>query len=187
MSRSSLRLAVGVGVAVLSVSVARGQTPLAPPMKDFVAAAAQSDHFEIVEGHTAVAQSHDPRVRAFAQQMIKAHTRTSEALQVAAMKAGMDRLPSGLNGDQQKMLTELQSQRGPEFNRTYLKQQYIAHDEALVLERAYAEGGDNVDVRQAAASAVPSSSAIWRWPSDFGVKWVALEGKSRKASLRRVA
>ncbi len=155
MSSFSPRLAIGLGVAVLAVSVVRAQTLLAPPMRDFVAAAAQSDQFEIVEGQTVLAQSHDPRVRVFAEEMIKEHTRTSKALQAAAVKAGMGSLPGGLNGDQQKMLTALQSQRGPAFDRTYLKQQAIAHDEALVLEQAYAARGDNADVRQAAASTVP--------------------------------
>ena len=155
MSRSSLRLAMGVSVAVVSVWGAQAQTPMVPLTKDFVAAAAQSDHFEIVEGRTALAQTHDPRVRAFAQEMIKAHTRTSEALQAAARTAGMDRLPSGLNGDQQKMLSALQSQRAPEFDHTYLEQQAMAHSEALVVERAYAAQGDNADLRRAAASAVP--------------------------------
>ena len=146
---------MGVSVAALSVWGASAQTPLVPPTEDFVAAAAQSDHFELVEARTVLAQTHDPRVRAFAQEMVKAHTRTSEVLKTAAMKAGMDRLPSGLNGDQQKMLSALQSQRGSEFDHTYLKQQAIAHSEALVVQRAYADHGDNADVRQAAASAVP--------------------------------
>ena len=155
MPKASLWLTMALSVAVLAVPAARAHTPLVPPSKDFVAAAAQSDHFEILEGRTVLAQSHDARVRAFAQEMVKAHNRTSDALQSAAKKAGMGGLPSGINGDQAKMLTALQSQKGPEFDRTYLKQQSIAHDEALVLQRAYAAQGDNADLRQAAASAVP--------------------------------
>ena len=155
MSRSSLRLSTGVAFIVLAVSSAKAQTQMVASTKDFVTAAAQSDRFEIVEGRTAEAQTKDQRVRAFALEMIQAHTRTSQVLQVAAARAGMDMLPKGLNGDQQKWLTSLQSQRGPEFDRTYLKQQLVAHSEALVVEQAYAMQGANADVRQAARSAVP--------------------------------
>ena len=150
-----LRLAVASAAAILSVTGARAQTPMVASTKDFVVAAGQSDHFEIVEGRTALAQTHDARVRAFAQQMIQAHTRTSQTLQAAALKAGVPVSSESLNGDQQKMLSALQSQRGPEFDRTYLKQQSVAHGEALVVQQAYAAEGANADVRQAAASAVP--------------------------------
>ena len=81
--------------------------------KDFVEAAAQSDHFEIVEAQTALAQTHDPRVRAFARQMIPAHTETSQVLQQAARRAGLPPPPMSLSGDQQRLLGALQSQRGP--------------------------------------------------------------------------
>ena len=154
MSRSPLRLATGLAVAILSLSGAKAQTAMVPPTKDFVAAAAQSDHFEIVEARTALAQTRDPHVRAFAQEMIQAHTRTSQALQAAASKAGVE-TPEGLSGDQQKMLSALQSQRGPEFDRTYMKQQAIAHRQAYVVQQAYAAHGADPDVRQAARSAVP--------------------------------
>ena len=87
--------------------------------------------------------------------MIKAHSGASEALQAAVTKAGMGGLPKGLSGDQQKMLGALQSQSGPDFDHVYLKQQALAHDEALVVEQAYAARGDNGDIRQAAASTVP--------------------------------
>ncbi len=123
--------------------------------KDFVEAAAQSDHFEIVEAQTALAQTHDPRVRAFARQMIPAHTETSQVLQQAARRAGLPPPPMSLSGDQQRLLGALQSQRGPEFDRTYARQQALAHQEALTVEQAYARQGANGDVREAARSAVP--------------------------------
>ncbi len=155
MWKSSLRIATGVTVAILSVAGAKAQTPMVASTKDFITAAAQSDHFEIVEGQTALTQTHDPRIRAFAQHMIQAHIRTSQALQAAAVKAGMATLPSGLSGDQQKLLGALQSQRGSEFDHTYLKQQALAHRVALVVEQAYAAQGEDREVRQVARSAVP--------------------------------
>ncbi len=150
-----LRSMASAALALLSGSVAAAQTPMVASTKDFVQAAAESDHFEIVEARTALAQSHDSHVRAFAEQMIPAHAETSRALQQAAVKAGLAPPSMGLGGDQQKLLSALQSQRGADFDRTYAKQQVLAHQAALVVEQAYAEHGDDTDVRQAARSAVP--------------------------------
>ena len=156
MPGSNLKGAAAVALALLCGSVARAQTPMAPTTRDFVQAAAESDHFEILEARTALTQSHDPRVLAFARQMIRAHVDTSRALQQAALKAGLEPPPPmALSGDQQKLLSALQSQRGSEFDHAYLKQQVLAHQEALVVQQAYATGGENPDVRQAARSAVP--------------------------------
>ena len=150
-----LRSAAAVALGLLSGSMAMAQTPMVASTKEFVQAAAQSDAFEIVEARTALAQSHDPHVRAFAEQMIPAHAETTQALQQAAVKAGVAPPTQGLGGDQQKLLSALQSQRGPDFDRTYARQQVLSHQEALIVEQAYAEHGDNADVRQAARSAVP--------------------------------
>ena len=139
----------------LSISAVWAQTPMVPSTRDFITAAAQSDRFEMLEGRTAATQTHDGRIRIFAEEMVQAHTKTSKALQQAAMSAGMDGLPKGLSGDQERLLGALQSLKGPEFDRTYAKQQVLAHQEALVVEQAYATQGDNLAVRQAARSAVP--------------------------------
>ncbi len=155
MTCSSRQLAIATAIAIVSATATSAQTRLVPSTKDFIAAAAQSDHFEILEARTALAQTHDPRVRAFAQEMISAHMRTSQDLQQAALKAGMGETPKGLGGDQQKLLIALQSQRGVTFNRVYIKQQAIAHQEALVLNQGYAAQGASADVQQAARSAVP--------------------------------
>lgn len=154
MPTSSAWLAIAAAVALLSASGAEAQTRIVLTTKDFVAAAAQSDQFEIVEGRTALVQARDPRVRTFAQEMIQVHTGTSQDLQSAAMKAGVTMTPPGMNGDQQKMLSALQSQRGVDFDRTYLKQQVLAHQVALVVEQAYATQGADANVKQAARAAV---------------------------------
>ena len=155
MPGSNLKGTAAVALALLCGSVARAQTPMVPTTKDFAQAAAESDHFEILEARTALTQSHDPRVLAFARQMIRAHVETSQALQQASLKAGLEPPQMALSGDQQKLLSALQSQRGSEFDHTYLKQQALAHQEALVVQQAYATGGENPDLRQAARSAVP--------------------------------
>ena len=154
-SSCELRLATVAWAAVFMASVAQAQTPMTPASGDFATAATQSDQFEIVEAQTVLAQSADMRIRAFAQEMMDDHTATSRRLRQAMISSGMTALPTGLSGDQQKMLGALQSLRGSDFDRTYAKQQVLAHDQALVVERSYATDGSDAQLRSAAQSAVP--------------------------------
>jgi putative membrane protein len=52
-------------------------------------------------------------------------------------------------------LASLQSQRGPDFDKTYIKQQVLAHHAALATQQGYAASGDNQSMRQVAAQTVP--------------------------------
>jgi putative membrane protein len=131
------------------------QDPGSRQAREFVQAAAQTDEFEIMEAHTALAQSTDSQVRSFAQAMIEAHTQTREAMRRAVEKAGLKPPAPGMNGDQSNFLASLQSQRGVDFDRTYIRQQALAHRAALAVQEAYAASGDQPAIRQAAAAAVP--------------------------------
>lgn len=149
---------------VLSVALLMTATPtfpIAAPIpgssetRNFVQAAAESDAFEIMEARSALAQSKDPQVLAFAQAMIRDHGETSRMLQAATKQAGLEPPPMGVGAGQSPFLAALQSQSGPEFDRTYWKHQMLAHRSALTVEQQYAANGDTPAVRQAAAAAVP--------------------------------
>jgi putative membrane protein len=53
------------------------------------------------------------------------------------------------------MLADLRERRGRPFDRVYLDQQVSAHRDALMVMSAYAEGGANPVLRQAAATTAP--------------------------------
>lgn len=127
--------------------------------REFVQAAGQSDSFEILEAQTVLGQSSNPDVRAFAQHMLDDHSRTKAALATATARAGLAPPPDGPSTDQAQMLNALQSQRGADFDKTYIKQQALAHHSALIVEQKYAAEGDQPAIREAAASAVPIISA----------------------------
>jgi putative membrane protein len=150
--------AVSVLAIVSPPMVASAQPAIPPPPKDFVMAAAQSDHYEIAAATVAKTQSHDPRVQAFAQDMIGAHTRTSEALSQAANAAGLAPLEPGMSSDQASLLASLQSLRGVDFDRAYAKQQVLAHTSALAVEQSFASSGAEPRLRQTAQQAVPTIS-----------------------------
>lgn len=153
------RLIAGAAIAVLLALPAAAQQSGSRQTREFVQAAAQSDQFEIMEAHTALAQSTDPRVRDFAQQMLQAHQQTSATLLQAAASSELQPPEPGLSGDQSAFLAALQSQRGSEFDKAYIRQQVLAHRSTLAVEQAYAASGDNAMIRQVAASTVPIVTA----------------------------
>jgi putative membrane protein len=144
--------------AVLTVGLASSAPALAqPPMSPeaFAAAAAQSDQYEIQSGRVVATESNTPRVKAFAQEMIDAHMKTSGELKSAAVASGLPPPPETVGADQQRMLGALQSAKGPELDRAYAVQQVNAHTSALVTQKAYAEGGSDPNLRKTAQAAVP--------------------------------
>jgi putative membrane protein len=146
-------------VAVLAVSAAAAaqaqQTPIPPSAKDFAMMAAQSDQYEIQAGRTAQVQATRPDVRDFARRMIDEHSRTSQTIKQAATASGLPPPPEAMSGDQARWLASLQGLTGPEFDRVYMRQQVLAHDEALAVQQSYAQAGQDPNLRRAAQSAVP--------------------------------
>ena len=142
--------------AVLAIALAAGAAlAQASPPKDFARTAAQTDQFEILEAQVVLAQSHDARVKAFAQQMIADHRRTREALKAAVSRSGLPSPPDGIDGEQSKLLYGLQGESGPDLDKLYAAQQVIVHQAALDLQQGYATRGPDANLRQAAASAAP--------------------------------
>ena len=156
-----MRAAVISSVAALFVlaSPASAQTVGSAQTRNYVNAAGQSDAFEMLEADTALTQSSDPQVRAFAQQMLRDHGQLSQALSQATTRAGVMPPPMGVGADQAPLLAALQSLRGPEFDRTYWRHQALAHRSALTTAQLYAANGDNPAIRQAASAAVPIIAA----------------------------
>ena len=150
----------GVGAIAMTASApVLAQETGSRETRNYVEAAGQSDAFEKLEADTALAQSSDPRVRAFAKQMLQDHQRLSDALRQATTQAGVKPPPMGVGADQAPLLGALQSLRGPEFDRLYWRQQALAHHSALTTTRIYASNGDDPVIRNAAAEALPIISA----------------------------
>ena len=127
--------------------------PVAAP--DFLATAAASDEFERRSGRLAAERAQDAGVRAFGQQMVAAHTQSTQELGEAARAAGQRPPAPALNPGQEKMLRTLAEQQGPDFDKLYLQQQHEAHADALALMRTYAALGEVPPLRAAAGKTAP--------------------------------
>ena len=153
-----MRNIILAGVVALALSApvaATAQEKGSAKTRDYVAAAGQSDAFEMLEADTALTQSTDPQVRAFAQQMLADHTRLADTLRQATDKSAVAPPPMGVGADQAPLLGALQSLHGPDFDRAYWTHQALAHRSALTTTQLYAANGDDRAVRDAASAAVP--------------------------------
>jgi hypothetical protein len=98
--------------------------------------------------------------------MIEEHCRATDAMRHAATISGVP-APVPSISDQSRLLAALQSLRGTEFDRTYIRQQVLAHRQALAVDESYAGRGTNPNLREAGPDLYfRRSRSISEWPSN---------------------
>lgn len=112
----------------------------------FVTAAAVSDMYEVTAGKVALERSDSADVKAFAQQMIDAHTKTTKTLKGLLPTTIVP--PMAVDSRRQGMLDDLRGAKGADFDHRYVTQQVAAHKEADILMRGYAKDGDNAGIKK---------------------------------------
>ena len=133
----------------------RTEGPKTPKPQEFADSMAQSDGYELAAAQTALAQSRNPQVRAFAERMIADHEHMERALRAAIGASGLEPPRPQVGGDLSSFLAGLQSLRGDEFDREYSRQQMLAHTSALTVVRSYAQKGSDANLRSMAISSAP--------------------------------
>jgi len=149
------RMAMGLSMMGALAAPAGAQAPGSRQTRDYVQSAGESDTFEKMEAYSALAESRDPQVIAFARAMIRDHGKTSDGLRDATARAGLEPPPMAVGAGQSPFLASLQSAQGHEFDKTYWQQQVLGHRTALTVTQQYAASGDVAAIRQAAMAAVP--------------------------------
>jgi putative membrane protein len=94
-------------------------------------------------------------VRAFGQLMIDHHTMSSQKLMTAAQQAGMPPPPQALPADKAARIRALSGAHGAAFDRMYMREQVMGHEEALAIHRGFSNTGDSPPLKAVAAQAVP--------------------------------
>ncbi|GAA3108467.1 DUF4142 domain-containing protein [Rhizobium viscosum] len=155
------------GLAVLIASPVFAQTAaektgvnsvlgVAPKTQDFVAEAATSDMFEIESSKLAIARSDAP-TKAFAEQMVKDHQKTTQELKALVSGGKVEaKIPQTMTSGQQSMLDKLKSLQGEDFTKQYHSDQENAHEDAVDLFKRYGDEGDNADLKAWAAKTRPA-------------------------------
>lgn len=129
----------------------------APSTSDFVQKTAMSDMYEVQAGKLAAEKGQSDAVKQFGQQMVDAHTKTTEELTgiVKTKNIKVDP-PTKLDAKHQKLIDDLNSATADNFDKAYAKQQVDAHQEAVDLFKKYAASGDDADVKQFAEKTLPT-------------------------------
>ena len=124
--------------------------------EEFVKKVAISDMMEVQSSQLALSRSPDTDTKPFAEKMVKDHQQTSAELKglvdTGKVKAT---IPSALDAEHQKMLDDLKSKSGKDFNRAYNRMQVEAHEQAVALFEQYARDGDNPDLKSWAMKTLP--------------------------------
>jgi putative membrane protein len=126
------------------------------PTPKFIEEAAIGDMFEIATSKLALTRTKSPEIKAFAQQMITAHTATTAALKKTLATANVTETPPATMDERRtSLLDELTKTAADKFDAKYLDQQTQAHREALGLMDSYATHGENPALKTLAAETKP--------------------------------
>ena len=136
-------------------SLAVGSVAQAMPTSDYLKAAGASDMYEKRASQMVLQTTQNPKIRAFANEMIRDHTKSTAEVKAAAAKSGVTPGAPMLAPKQQSMLAELGTARGLARDNMYVGQQKTAHQEALATHRDYAATGDKPALKATAARIVP--------------------------------
>ena len=114
-----------------------------PSAADFVARASAGDLFEVQSGQLAQGRAASPEVKAFAANLVRDHTRSSQELKKAVAESGQS-IGAGqaATAELQAAMTAMTAAAPGEFDRAFMRAQVNAHEQALALLQAYAQDGD---------------------------------------------
>lgn len=136
--------------------VGQASAAMANSADAYVTNAAMSDMYEIESSRLALEKAKSPEIKKYAQQMIDDHTATSTQMKSLLPKTGLKMTPPTTLDDRRRgMIDNLRAASADAFDRTYIDQQTMAHQEALTLHSGFAEDGDNAQLKQFAAATAP--------------------------------
>lgn len=159
-SLGAVSIAVASTCLVVPISTVGAQTGISQslaPMeaKEYLGALQDISRFELDTARLALAQSRQKATRAFAQTMIRHHTRMMADHARMSTASGATETANALVGPLSQMLDTLKTTPRADFDATYKRGQIAAHEEALKVHRAYAARGSDPALRDTARRAVP--------------------------------
>lgn len=128
-------------------------SPVSKTDEDFVRRAVIANRFEVAEGEIAIQKATDPKLRSFAEMMVRDHGAALTSLAEAA-KLGVD-FPASIDLDaSHQTKVDALKPRKADFDQAYLTDQVAAHREALALLDTYRTSGGNERLRAWAGGAI---------------------------------
>ncbi|MEI5686036.1 DUF4142 domain-containing protein [Sphingomonas kyungheensis] len=126
----------------------------------FVNMAAASDAFEITTSKLALDNGASAAVKKYANQMISAHTASTDKLKAttASLSPALTPDPT-LSAAQQATVDSLKGLKGAAFDTAYIQAQQEAHQQTLDTLKGYAATGDVAALKTFATGLVPTVAA----------------------------
>ncbi|GAA0670382.1 putative membrane protein [Sphingomonas insulae] len=126
----------------------------------FANTAAASDAFEIATSKLALDNSNSAAVKKYANQMIAAHTASTDKLKATTSGLTPAITPDPkLNAEQQATVDALQGKKGADFDTAYIAAQQSGHQQTLDMLKAYGATGDVPALKTFATGLVPTVAA----------------------------
>ncbi|WP_312408299.1 DUF4142 domain-containing protein [Rhizobium sp.] len=140
---------------------------VAPKTEDFIMEASASDVFEIESSKLALQKGNDA-TKAFAQQMVTDHEKTTAELKTLLASGKVQGNPvATLTEDFKEEIDELAKLDGDEFSEEYIDDQVDAHEDAVDLFKRYADEGENADLKAWAAKTLPALEHHYQMAQDL--------------------
>lgn len=114
--------------------------------RNFLTQAAQGGMAEVQMAQLALKKTNNPKVREFAQMMVKDHSDLNAQLTPMATQMGVS-LPTQMTSADAGALNRLSRQSGSTFDRNYMTTQKNSHTKALALFQDGGAQADNVSLR----------------------------------------
>ena len=148
-----------------------GKAELNSETRDYVQKAAMGDMLEVESSRLALNRSAMPEIKKLAQDMVDAHTMTSDELKARLVRAGLIvELPATLDDEHKRKVDDLRAASARDFDAKYLELQKQGHDEALSIHRDYAMNGTLADLKAFAADTVPKIEMHLKMATDLQSK-----------------
>jgi putative membrane protein len=163
MNRTTILLALVVGLVLLNTTSARSQGPapanaepskLAPADRDFARAAAQDGQAEIALAVLAQQTTSSTIVKMLAEELQRDHLEAADTLrEIGAQKH--EPLPTVATRTAQVEMAALSRLTGPAFDRAFTDRVIAAHRDAIAMFQQYAASGGDPDLRGFADKMLP--------------------------------
>jgi putative membrane protein len=107
----------------------------------FVTKAAQGGLTEVAVSKAAEAGSQDPKVKQFADQMVRDHSKANDELTSLAKSKGLQ-VPASLDAEHRAIVQKLSDKKGSEFDAAYTKQMKEDHAKTVALFQSATKSSD---------------------------------------------
>ncbi len=121
----------------------------------FINMAAAGDAAEIQGAQLAQSKAHRSAVKKYAAQMISDHTATTQQLTTIAQSKGVTPVAAPSEGAQDTM-AKLQADRGAAFDRAYVRDQVMDHQNMVQAYQDEIANGQDADVKAFAQQTLPA-------------------------------